>query len=210
MSNAIFPSPAALPGSAFPQLKTPIFSTIQQRAASLREVRVSLAAAPLYRYTLTYSVLRSSAAFLELQNIMDFYLARGGAFDNFLFDDRDDDAVTDWQFGTGDGVSASFQLARGIKTGGFAEPVANVNAVANVKDNGSVIPAGAGAGKYTINSTGLVTFGTVPTAGHALTWTGTYYVRCRFEADEADFNKFMTQLWDLQKVVLIGSLGVKV
>lgn len=209
MSNALYPTPIGLTWTIG---RSPEFNTVVQRAASGFERRTALMAYPLYNLRLSYEFLRSDSINAELQLVQDFFLARNGKSDNFLLDDSytPDDSVTDQQFGTGDGVTASFQLQRNLKSGGFGEPVMNVNAMTNVKDGGSVIPPGAGAGKYTINGTGLITFGTVPTAGHLLTWSGTYYLRCRFDLDVIDFENFMYQLWDLKKVQLVGSLGIKV
>lgn len=63
---------------------------------------------------------------------------------------------------------------------------------------------------YALGSTGIVTFGSpVPLASAVLTWTGTYYNRCRFLSDEAEFERFMYQLWQLKKVQFKGSPGNK-
>jgi hypothetical protein len=43
-------------------------------------------------------------------------------------------------------------------------------------------------------------------AGSALTWTGSYYYRCRFLQDTLEFNEFMNSLWEAKKVEFIGSL----
>ncbi len=216
MSNAVFP---ALAGIGWPIVKTPAWSTAVKRATSGFERRVQLNNSyPLYEFTLAVPFLGSNwpmaggSPNVDLLTLQDFYNARGGDFDNFLFDDiyTPDDSVTDMQFGTGDGTTAAFQLQRHLPGGSFGEPVMNVNAMVNVKDNGSVIPPGAGAGKYTISATGLVTFGTVPAAGHALTWSGTYYYRCRFADGSLDFENFMNQLQEVKQLKLVGSLGVKV
>lgn len=47
-------------------------------------------------------------------------------------------------------------------------------------------------------NTGVVTFGTAPSNGDALTWTGGYYQRCRFLQDQLDLNQFMRDFWDLR------------
>jgi len=208
MSNALFPTPIGL-GWAIG--RTPNFSTILQEAASGFERRTALMSYPKYKFTLSYEFLRSDSANAELQNIQNFFLARQGALDNFLFDEpyTPDDAVTDFQFGTGDGSTVAFQLTRALKTGGFLEPVMNLNpasTVTNIKDNTAVVnPA-----NYTVSSSGLITFSVAPTNGHTLTWTGAYYFRCRFKDDFADFENFMYQLWTLKKIELIGALGNKV
>lgn len=63
---------------------------------------------------------------------------------------------------------------------------------------------------YTITATGLLVFVTPPAAGSAITWSGTFYYRCRFLDDSADFSKFMQGLWELKKLDMKGATGNKV
>lgn len=194
MSNAVFPS---LPGLAFGVSRAPQFSTKVFRAVSLREVRGAFAAYPLWGFTLTYEFLRKGQGVAELEQLVGFFLARQGQFDSFLFTDPDFNSVTDQQFGVGDGSTKDFQLTRSTNLA-FAEPVQNPNTISAIKDNGSA------AGTYT-QANGLISFSVAPAAGHALTWSGTYYNRCRFEQDIADFSKFMQDLWELKTLKLVGS-----
>jgi hypothetical protein len=57
---------------------------------------------------------------------------------------------------------------------------------------------------YTISSSGVVTFTVAPAAGAALTWTGNYYWRVRFDMDQAELNNFLYQLWEAKKVTLVS------
>jgi len=221
MSQAIFP---VLPGLTWPQTKSPQFNNAVKRTPSLREYRAAYAQYPLWTFTLSYDFLRDSATFPELQALIGFFLARQGSFDNFLYDDSSDDVVVDQVFGTGDGVNTVFPLIRTYGAGGFTavDVVQNVNAIINIKDNGTAILQGSGAGKYTVDSLGNITFGTIPIAGHTLTWTGAYYYRCRFLTDTQTFSKFMNNvlgggLWDLNSqggsqnyIQFIGSTQNKV
>ena len=145
----------------------------------------------------------------ELQTIAGFYESRQGTFDSFLFTDWLDNGVTDMQFGTGDGTTTQFQLTRAFGAGGFtyAAPVQNVNTLTNIKKAGVTQTLTT---HYTISATGLVTFVTAPAAAAALTWSGTFYYRCRFKDDIMDLQNFMYQLWDLGQVVLIGATGNRV
>lgn len=43
-----------------------------------------------------------------------------------------------------------------------------------------------------------------PANGAALTWSGSFYWRVRFDLDQADFNNFLSQLWELKKIVLVS------
>lgn len=207
MSDSVYPGADQLPGWSYARGKTPMWNTVKQRSASGREVRVGLQSYPIYKFDLLYEMLRSDADIAELQLIMDFFNARNGALDNFLYNDPTDNSVTDSLFGTGDGATTQFQLTRAVKATGFLEPVMNVNALANIKKSGVTQSNPA---NYTISSTGLVTFAAPPAGAAPLTWSGTYYFRCRFEQDMNEFEEFAYRLWTLSSVAIIGSLGLKI
>lgn len=201
MTTATFPS---LAGIKWDVKKRPRFSTIVQRTASGKEVRAALMSYPLWEFELSFDVLRADSTNHELQTLMGFFEQMLGSCTAFNYNDPTDNSVTAQVIGTGDGAATQFQLVRTL--GGFIEPIQNVNAITGIYDNGSPVTQGSGAGKYTVNSTGLVTFGTVPVAGHSLTWTGTYFFLCRFLDDIEEFSNFMYNLWECQKV---GFVSVK-
>ncbi len=58
-------------------------------------------------------------------------------------------------------------------------------------------------GDYVISSTGQVVFTVAPASGAVLTWTGSYYWRCRFTHDIADFERFAANLWKFNRVEFI-------
>lgn len=202
MSNAVFPS---LPGLGWSVGKYPVWNTKTQRSVSGKEVRTAFMSYPLWQFALSYEVLRAASAYAELQSLLGFFNARQGAYDSFLYTDPNDNSVTDYQFGTGDGTTVAFQLTRAY--GGFIEPVMNVNTLTNIKKAGV---AQSNPADYTIGSTGLVTFTTAPAIGAALTWTGSFYFRVRFLQDTAEFKEFMKNLWELNKLEFIGATGNKV
>ena len=206
MSNATYPM--SIPGMLPTASTWPRFATKVQGAVSGRETRAAFMQYPLWDVTVGYEFLRSSAAFVELDTIVGFFGARKGSWDSFLIAVPNDQACTDMAFATGDGTTRVFQLTRARGAGGFSftEPVMNVNALTNIKAAGSVV---SGA-NYSVGSTGLVTFTTAPANGAALTWTGTYYFRCRFTKDQAEFNKFMQDLYELKKVDMVGAPGNRV
>jgi uncharacterized protein (TIGR02217 family) len=190
MSDAIYPT---LPGITWSFIRTPIWKTQIQTTQSGRELRAAQMSYPLYKYTLTYDVLRSDPAFVELQTLIAFFNARSGSFDSFLFTDPDDSTATAQVFGIGDGSTKAFQLIKSF--GGYTEPVIAVHAVTQVTINGSATAA------YTVNNdTGILTFTTAPAASASLAWSGSFYYRCRFMADTYDFEKFMQNLWLMQKL----------
>lgn len=203
MGNAVLPT---LPGQAWGYVRKPVFNTKIQPSVSGNELRGKFQQYPTYTFDLPIEVIRDSASLPELKALFGFFLSRNGSFDSFLYTDPDDCAVIDMPFGLGDGVTKDFQLTRAYGANGntFAEPVQNVNAITAIKDAGTVTAA------YTINSTGKVSFTTAPAVGHVLTWTGTFYYRCRFLYDEADFTKMSQGLWELKKLSFKGSPKNKV
>lgn len=202
MSNVVFTHPL---GVQFGNLKIPNFNTQVQAAVSGKENRLGMMAYPLWTFSYSYEVLRSYGAFVELRTLGGFFLARRGMLDSFLYSDLEDNTVVDQNFGTGDGVKVAFQLKR--SWGGFDEPVENVNVLTNIKKAGV---AQTNPTNYSISATGLVTFTSAPANGAALTWTGTYYYRCRFLQDDSEYKQFLQNLWANGKLEFIGSTMNKV
>lgn len=194
MGNAVFPT---LAGLAWGQMKTPMWKTDVKESVSGMEYRASLMTYPRYRVTMSYEVLRADLVNAELQTLMGFFNQRRGSFDSFLWTDPDDNSVVNASFGTGDGTTKTFTLSR--LYGGFAEPVIDFNGEPVIKVNGTTQTTPA---QYTI-ANGKVTFVTAPANGAALTWSGSYYRRVRFVRDEADFEKFMQDLWQAKKIELL-------
>ena len=185
MSALVFPT---LTGIAWPVIRRPIWSTKIQQAVSGRETRIKLMSAPNYEFELTLEFLTLA----EYATLMGFVNQVGGAWDNWLFTDKNDYTVTDMNFGTGDGSNKVFQLRRTL--GGAIDPIQNVNVITNVKVNGVI------TGAYSINSTGIITFTSAPPNGQPVTWTGTYYWRVRFVDDTTEFAQFMTQFLEVKKL----------
>ena len=200
MSNALFPT---LAGLGWDVQKSPEFNTQVQRSVSLAELRGSFASTPLWNFKLHYDVLRADSLNAELQRLAGFFCSRYGSWDSFLFLDPDDGAATAVPFGTGDGTTTDFQLMRAQSY--FSESVSNIGTAPSIYKATVLQSSG-----YTVDSTGLVSFDTAPADGAALTWTGSYYFRCRFKNDMQEFNQFMRQLWEAQSVEFVGSLGVKI
>ena len=200
MSNYVFPTLNTVGWSVF---KTPNWLTKVQIATSGKELRSAWFSAPKYNFKLTYEVLRADSVNIELQTLLGFFNARQGSFDSFLFTDPLDNAVTAQNFGTGNGTITTFMLGRSF--GGVCEYTMNINGAPQIYVGGVLKTLTT---DYTIDAYGNVTFVTAPSG--ALTWTGSYYYRCRFVKDSADFENFMYQLWTLKELEFIGSLGNKV
>ncbi|HSM99024.1 MAG TPA: DUF2460 domain-containing protein [Gallionella sp.] len=197
MSNAVFP---VLPGLAWDILLSPLFNTKVHRSVSGYEVRAAFMVYPLWKFALKYEVLRDNASFNELRTLVGFYNARQGQFDSFLYSNPSDSSVTAQQFGVGTGSQFTFQLTRSF--GGYVEPVHNLNGNPSIYVNGVLKTLTT---DYTISATGLVTFLASPPNGASITWTGSFYYRCRFLSDTNDFNQFMKNLYNLSKLEFIGS-----
>ena len=196
MSNAVLPS---LAGLKWGVRRAPEFSTTIKTSVSGREFRAANIIYPRWRYRLAYEFLRDQRAGVdELRTMVGFFNSRQGSFDSFLFTDPDDKTVAGENFGTGNGSTTQFQLRRSF--GGFIEPIYDVNGAPSIYKDGVLQPVTT---HYTINSTGLVTFVSAPAGGLALTWSGNFYWRCRFARDLAEFEKFLTELWDLKQLEFI-------
>lgn len=204
MSNVLYPT---LAGLTWDTTKTPLFSTGVQTSVNLSELRVSYSATPIYDVVLAYDLLRDDSTWNEFRTMFGFVLARYGDWDSFLYPDPDDSIALLEPFGTGDGVTTTFQLKRAM--GAFTEPVCNV-AVSPLIYKAAVLQTVTT--NYTVNSTGLVTFTVAPANGAALNWSGTYYLRCRFDVQNTPFslNQFMRRMWELKQVEFRGSFGTKI
>jgi uncharacterized protein (TIGR02217 family) len=200
VSNANLPT---LPGLTWNTTKAPRFNTEVQSSVNLSELRASFACTPVWEFTRSYDLLRDNVANNELKQLGGFFLARYGSWDSWLFLDADDSVALLEPFGTGDGVTTQFQLQRAF--GAFNEPVKNVANAPSI-----YVAANLQVSGYTVSNTALVTFSNAPAANAALTWSGTYYFRCRFKEDVQEFRQFMNKLWDARTFDFIGCLGSKI
>jgi len=190
MSNAIFPT---LAGLAFSVMRNPVWSTQVRDSASGRQYTLGKRLYPLWHFKLPFEVLRASGGWTEWQQLVGFINARRGRYDDFLYLDPRDCTATNEQFGTGDGVTTTFALTRTL--GGFVEPVGGVNS------GGAVIKVAGTTTSVTFSADlTSVTFASPPTSGQALTWSGTFYFRCRFLQDEITMEQFLQDMYSAKSV----------
>lgn len=222
MSNVLFPK---IRGLGWDVTKNPTLSTDIQSSLAGREVRIQNFQNPIWEFTLIYEYLLNDPRFRDdtgstpLEQLIGFFLARGGQFDDFLLNESDltqrqEDSVFSGQpIGTGDGVTVNFQLVRNF--GGFLEACQNpANQSATVYVNGvKKVPTT----DYTI-SLGLVTFTVAPAAAAAITADFTFLHRVRFDLGTArsnssassgtregiEFSNFYYQLYECKEVQLIS------
>lgn len=188
MSNNVFPS---LPGLAWPEERVAIYRTQIQESVSGREIAVRRWAYARYRFKLQFDVLRDRPSTNDLRQIAGLFGACGGRADTFLYkaSSLDFNTANAQAFGAGDGVTQTFRLARSYNAQ-FVEPIAAAIAVNAITASGAAVTA------WTADlNAGTVTFASAPMPGAVLAWSGQYYWRCRFDADELDMQQFMADLW---------------
>jgi uncharacterized protein (TIGR02217 family) len=202
MSAFIYPT---LPGLTFDTTRTPIFKTNVQESPSGKESRFSYQFYPRVKYNLIYSLLRDDVTPSEFRQLAGLYEAMQGQFDTFLFVDPDFNAVTTENFGTGDGSTIAFQLSAKFQvTGGPGWPniVQNLNGTPSIFKS-AVLQTGGGV-NYSLGPTGIITFTAAPAAAAPLTWTGSFYIRCRFTQDSVEFVKNANKWWQGDSVEFIS------
>lgn len=219
MSSRIYPSPFR--GLAYTVTKTPTFDTTVQSSISNVEARIANTINPIWEWQLMYEVLFNTLAksapgfapYTDLQQLMGFYLASGGQFDDFLYDDVDDDSVVNqtMQLVT-DGTTYYTPIQRNMG-GQFFEDVTDLNPLngsgLTVKANGVsqiIGTCGMGGANAQLKGPGLTIPGfsfsglylqwcSAPTA--PITASFNFYFRVRFATDRLDFEKFVYSLWTI-------------
>lgn len=185
MTIPIFP---ALPGLTWPVKRTPIWKTLTQESLSGKETRIPVYTFPRYRWSVSFEFLRVIAGDVEFQTLLGFLNSLSGGAQPFYYSDPNDHSVTLQPFGTGDGVTTSFQLVRSY--GGFVEPVQSV-----VASGLAVFVNGTPTAASFISSSGVVTFASAPAAAATITWTGTFNWLCRMDNDSQEFVEFMSGIY---------------
>ncbi|CAK0776948.1 conserved hypothetical protein [Gammaproteobacteria bacterium] len=212
MSNEIFPE---LPGLKWDSTKKPLWSTKIHETTNGKETRAAYWSYPKWFFSLSYEFLDDSDLVRDLQTIGGFFLARKGRFDSFLYRDDSDFSVVGQVLGTGDGIRGDFQIFRSF--GDFDEPIKNIKgatdaAILVVSGIPSApIPSGAPTvyvdgvtpQTYGITTSGLLTISPAPAPGSIITADFSFYFRCRFVQDEAEFSQFMAALWEMKKLEMV-------
>jgi uncharacterized protein (TIGR02217 family) len=191
MALPLFPN---TPGITWPVKKKPGFATQIQQSLAGRRTPVRFQFEPRWSYEMQIEFLRNFGGRIEFQNLLNLFAQTAGSYGTFLFDDIDDNAVTDQTIGIGDGANKVFALLRTYA--GFNQRVAATKAAPVIKVNGIV----ASGSSYTISPTGVVTFTSPITNGQPVTWTGGYYWVCRFDDDQLDLAQFMSNWWEVSSL----------
>jgi hypothetical protein len=191
---------------SFPTLATlgwsthvrPKFGTDIADHVSGRSVRRPRYASAYYDVELTYDVLRSDAAHLEMQAIAGFFEQMTGAATPFWLAPPGLSTITGQIVGVGDGSTTVFPLVRSF--GAYAEPVAGTSGVGAVYENGVAISGSLYA--VTAGYAPAIVFATAPAAGVVVSADFGALWLCRFAEDVADLEEFMAMLFTLGVVKL--------
>jgi uncharacterized protein (TIGR02217 family) len=197
VSSNVFP---VLKGLTFDGKRRPTWNTGIQPALSGKESAIGYQQYPLYEWELNFEILDHSLVPSELLKLWGLFNAMNGRFDTFLYTDPLFNTLTDEQFGIGDGVTTAFQITAKMQNSGgpgASEIIQNFNGTPVIKKATIVQTSPT---NYTLGPTGIVTFVTAPAAAAALTWSGSFYYRCRFLADSMDFSEFMARWWTTKQV----------
>lgn len=209
MSDVLFPDLRI----GYDLTRKPMFNTKIMTSVNGRELRASYQAVPKYEFSLTLPGLQERKG--ELQAIEDFFIARRGAFDSFLFKmpwDNEYECIFN-----GDDTTTSFQLYKGQLPLGNTQSQVAFDADPtfwNEDDNQQFWSDNDDElfwddTKITVSKSGVVQATKPLKAGHKFSVKGTFYYRCRFADDDQAFTLFSYRLWK-GEVTLIGSLGNKV
>lgn len=139
---------------------------------------------PLNQYDITAQGSAAAMAALEAH-----FLAMRGRAHAFPFRDLCDFSVTLANIGTGNGTNRVFQLTKKYVSGGetFTRSIVKPESgTVSIYVNGVLKTTG-----FTLDyQTGILTFsvGQAPPNGHAVTWTGNFYVPARYDQDALDQN----------------------
>ena len=162
--------------------------------SSGREERNAPWAGSRRRYEAGYGV----KTIADLQSVIAFFEARGGALNGFRWRDPldwtsaiDGQAISpnDQPLGAGDGVQTVFQLIKCYESGAeiFDRPISKpVTGTVRVSSDGAELSEGA---DFTVDTvTGIVSFTTPPAAGASLTAGFEFDTPVRFDGETIQFN----------------------
>ena len=185
MSNSVYP---ALDGSTIDVQRQAMYQTTVQTESGGRELRVNNQVAARYRYRITYDFLRQDAATNEAQTLLAFFSTHRGSWDSFFYTDPYSNTVTTQSFGTGDATSTVFYL-----TDELGERIAGTTGTPLIYKAGVLQTVTT---HYTYDANlAKVTFVAAPAAAAALTWSGTFYRRCRFAEDGLSLTRRVSRVW---------------
>ena len=205
------PTPVLPTLNGFSVKKKPVYASIPQTMVSGWENRILLQAFPLWEFELTYEVLRSetqnislyaqNSPHIELEQLMWVFLACGGQYGRFYYNDPTDYNRAGQAIGVGDGTTTDFRIVRTWGYGDLAgiEPVGAMN----TEQFPVVYLSGVAVGNLDWNLSAdlqTIEFVTAPADTVVITADFSFYYRCRFLVDLIEMEQFVTNKWLLQSL----------
>lgn len=208
MSAFLFP--VTLPGIQYDYIRSYEWNTGVQTAVSGKTSTIAYRLYPLVHFEYSFEFLKDTNSPADIKAVVGLFNAVRGRQDSFLHTDPDFNTIASsspQQFATADGTGGPFQIVAYYQNSGGpgqAEIMQNFSTLPVIYDNGSVIPSA----NYVLTATGQIAFfaGHFPTSGHALSWSGSFYYRCRFDADHYDWKKFMNGFWSADKLTFTSCI----
>jgi hypothetical protein len=215
MSLAVYPS--QIYGLKLNSTRTAEFATIVQSSPSKSETRIAQAQNPIWTWQLVYEQLfndltNPNYAVSELSTLMGFYLQQQGQFGQFLFQDPEDNTVTNGSLQLVNDGAGNYYSPLQRNLGGFLEDITDLNpqngSGLTVKANGVSQTLGTCGGGVNaeLHGPGLAIPG-YSFGGLYLKWCAaptppitasfSFYFRVRFEQDRQDFDRFLFNLWTI-------------
>ena len=203
MSQIVFTLPTNPNGAAiWPFIWYPNYNTIIQGSINfVGENRISTTQYPIWTAEIDLAYVRDDVVNSALEAFLGLFMQMRGQADSFLFSHPDPkfNTVTQNSFGIGDGTAVVFQITRTF--GGGIDLVQNFNGTPLIYIGG----VASGPSNWSIDSNGIITFNSAPALGSVLTWSGSFYFRCRFDEDSlSGLKKFAPGLWDDPKVKFVS------
>lgn len=196
MPLEIFPE---LTGLKFDLVMAPRFNTGISTSSSGKEVRTQYQAYPLWDYELSYEWLPNrTSGRQDLETIVGFFLQRKGSFESFLYRAPETPYESSILIGLGDGTSTTFRLLRTI--GSFVEPAGGVESAIHLELTVDNLPVALA--DFTLEDHRDVIFDTAPSTGAEIRASFYPLLRVRFKEDSAEFNQFVSRLWEIQSLGL--------
>jgi uncharacterized protein (TIGR02217 family) len=127
----------------------------------------------------------------DLRTLEQHFNAMRGQLHGFPLLDRTKYSVTAEGFGTGDGSTTAFQLTinDGNAANAYNREIYKPKQTISISKNAVLQTVTT---HYTVDyATGIVTFTSAPAAANALTWTGEFYVPCRYAIDRIPYELFV-------------------
>jgi hypothetical protein len=209
VETGMLPVYPELPGLGFSVKWMPNFANMPtDTTATLADIDLGLANAPIHTFELTYDFLRDNAlqnkGSSEFKTHMGFFLRLGGTRGRFLFRFKDDCRTTNEFIATTDGATNTWTLNRsfGVGENVGVEPVGyiDLNQPVNIYLDGLKVDKSKYQIVQTLPVNQQIQFFNTPAAGHTITGDYSYFYYCKFNDNTNTWEKFLDKIWLLNKI----------